>query len=152
VATSGSKTASSLELAIGGAPVMSIGGFDGQGGNLSLAQFEKYVSQGQIHYYLTAVGGSGAGGFGGPPSGGPGGPPGAGAPGGGFGGPGSGGPGGPPGGGMPGGPGGGAGPGGHGGGPGGRGTSTEIENWVRSHFKSTTVGNQVVYDLAQPKA
>jgi 4-amino-4-deoxy-L-arabinose transferase-like glycosyltransferase len=132
-ATSGSKTASGLELASGGAPVMAIGGFDGQGGNLTLAQFEKYVTQGQIHYLLAPVGGVDAGGFGGPPGagagfGGP--PPGAG----GFGGP-------PPGAGGPGGP---------GGGP--RGASTQaIANWVQSHFKSTTVGNQVVYDLTQPK-
>jgi 4-amino-4-deoxy-L-arabinose transferase-like glycosyltransferase len=68
-ATSGSQSAASLELATGGAPVMAIGGFSGQGGNLSLAQFEAYVKAGDIHYYI-ASGGGGGGGFG---AGGPGG-------------------------------------------------------------------------------
>jgi 4-amino-4-deoxy-L-arabinose transferase-like glycosyltransferase len=63
-ATSGSQTAASLELATGGVPVMAIGGFSGQGGNLSLAQFEAYVKAGDIHYYI-ASGGGGGGGFGG---------------------------------------------------------------------------------------
>ena len=68
-ATSGSQSAASLELATGGVPVMAIGGFSGQGGNLSLAQFEAYVKAGDIHYY---IGGSASGGFAGG-SGGPGG-------------------------------------------------------------------------------
>ncbi|MGP0052001.1 MAG: ArnT family glycosyltransferase [Solirubrobacteraceae bacterium] len=59
-ATSGSTSAASIELSTGGEPVMAIGGFDGQGGNLSLAQFEKYVDSGEIHYYV-----GGGGGFGG---------------------------------------------------------------------------------------
>jgi 4-amino-4-deoxy-L-arabinose transferase-like glycosyltransferase len=63
-ATSGSQSAASLELATGGVPVMAIGGFNGQGGNLSLAQFEAYAKAGNIHYYIA----SGAGGnFGGGP-------------------------------------------------------------------------------------
>ena len=70
-ATSGSQSAASLELATGGVPVMAIGGFSGQGGNLSLAQFEAYVKAGDIHYYI-ASGGGGGGGFGGG-AGGPGG-------------------------------------------------------------------------------
>ncbi len=70
-ATSGSQSAASLELAAGGVPVMAIGGFSGQGGNLSLAQFEAYVKAGDIHYYI-ASGGGGGGGFGGG-AGGPGG-------------------------------------------------------------------------------
>jgi len=62
-ATSGSQSAASLELATGGAPVMAIGGFDNQGGNITLAQFKQYVASGQIHYYLAAGGGfSGPGG------------------------------------------------------------------------------------------
>ena len=66
-ATSGSQSAASLELATGGVPVMAIGGFNGQGGNLSLAQFEAYVKAGDIHYYLASGGGGGfAGGAGGP--------------------------------------------------------------------------------------
>jgi hypothetical protein len=59
-AVSGSQTAASLELATGGEPVMAIGGFNNEGGRLTLAEFEKYVKQGDIHYYL-ASGGSGGG-------------------------------------------------------------------------------------------
>ncbi len=63
-ATSGSQSAASLELATGGEPVMAIGGFSNQGGNLSLAQFKSYVAAGDIHYYIASSGG--ATGFGGP--------------------------------------------------------------------------------------
>jgi hypothetical protein len=62
-ATSGSQSAASLELATGGEPVMAIGGFSGQGGELTLAQFESYVKAGDIHYYMAS--GSGGGGRGG---------------------------------------------------------------------------------------
>jgi hypothetical protein len=41
---------------------MAIGGFNGTDPTPSLAQFEKYVSEGKIHYY---IGGGGFGGFGG---------------------------------------------------------------------------------------
>ncbi len=58
-ATSGSQSAASLELA-SGEPVMAIGGFSGEGGNLTLAQFEAYVKKGEIHYYV-AGGGIGGG-------------------------------------------------------------------------------------------
>ena len=62
-AVSGSQTAASLELATGGEPVMAIGGFNNEGGHLSLAQFEKYVAKGEIHYYLASGGaGNGPGG------------------------------------------------------------------------------------------
>ena len=61
-ASSGSQSAASLELATGGEPVMAIGGFSGEGGQLTLAQFESYVKAGDIHYYI----GSGSGGGGGP--------------------------------------------------------------------------------------
>ncbi|MBV8201132.1 MAG: glycosyltransferase family 39 protein [Acidobacteria bacterium] len=61
-ATSGSQSAASLELATGGLPVMAIGGFSGQGGNLSLAQFEAYVKAGQMHYYIASAGDAGPGG------------------------------------------------------------------------------------------
>ena len=81
-AVSGSQTAATLELATSGAPVMAIGGFDGQGGNLTLAQFKQYVARGQIHYYITGNTGRSGGFFaGGPPigsSGRPAGGPGAG--------------------------------------------------------------------------
>jgi len=57
-ATSGSQSAASLELA-SGEPVMAIGGFNGQGGRLSLSAFERYVARGEIHYYLLTGGGGG---------------------------------------------------------------------------------------------
>ena len=41
---------------------MAIGGFNGQGGNISLATFEAYVAKGDIHYFIA----SGSGGGGGP--------------------------------------------------------------------------------------
>jgi 4-amino-4-deoxy-L-arabinose transferase-like glycosyltransferase len=53
-ATSGSQSAASLELATGGQPVMAIGGFSGQGGELTLAQFQSYVKAGDIHYYMAS--------------------------------------------------------------------------------------------------
>jgi 4-amino-4-deoxy-L-arabinose transferase-like glycosyltransferase len=59
-AVSGSQSAASLELATDGEPVMAIGGFNGQGGQLSLAQFKAYVAAGQIHYYVVSGGGMGA--------------------------------------------------------------------------------------------
>jgi 4-amino-4-deoxy-L-arabinose transferase-like glycosyltransferase len=58
-AVEGSQTAASLELATSGEPVMAIGGFNGEGGNLSLSAFERYVKDGLIHYY---IGGSSGGG------------------------------------------------------------------------------------------
>jgi hypothetical protein len=63
-ATDGSQSAASIELASGGEPVMAIGGFNGQGGNISLAQFEKYVAAGDIHYYIASGGTGGPGGGG----------------------------------------------------------------------------------------
>jgi 4-amino-4-deoxy-L-arabinose transferase-like glycosyltransferase len=68
-ATSGSQSAASLELASGEA-VMGIGGFSGQGGNLSLASFERYVADGDIHYYIASVSRGGGPGGGGPGGGG----------------------------------------------------------------------------------
>jgi 4-amino-4-deoxy-L-arabinose transferase-like glycosyltransferase len=63
-ATDGSTTAAALELATGGKPVMAIGGFNNNGGELSLSQFERYVEKGEIHYYID-LGAAGGGGFGG---------------------------------------------------------------------------------------
>ena len=138
---SGSETAASLELATGGEPVMAIGGFNNQGGNLSLAQIERYVAQHEIHYYIAGANGGGGGlGAGQPPTG-------AGAR--------------PAG--LPSGsgpthrmPGGAGGPGGQGGlgGPGGQGgsNSSAITTWVKAHYKSVTVGGQTLYDLTQPRA
>ena len=82
-ATSGSQSAASLELATGGVPVMAIGGFNNQGGNITLAQFEAYVKAGDIHYYIASGGGVGGGGVGGGSVGGGGFAGGAGGPGGG---------------------------------------------------------------------
>jgi 4-amino-4-deoxy-L-arabinose transferase-like glycosyltransferase len=92
-ATSGSQSAASLELATGGEPVMAIGGFDNEGGDLTLSQFEQYVARGEIHYYIGSGGG---------------------------------------------------------GGPGGGASTSDIASWVASHFKSTTIGGETVYDLTSP--
>ncbi len=62
-ATSGSQSAATLELASDEA-VMAIGGFNGQGGNLTLAAFESYVAKGDIHYYIASAGGGGGPGAG----------------------------------------------------------------------------------------
>ncbi len=58
-ATSGSQSAASIELATGGEPVMAIGGFNNQGGKLTLAEFERYVDKGEIHYYIASSGNGG---------------------------------------------------------------------------------------------
>jgi hypothetical protein len=58
-ATMGSMNAASYELATGGDPVMAIGGFNNNGGLLSLAQFIRYVRAGDIHYYIASGGGGG---------------------------------------------------------------------------------------------
>jgi hypothetical protein len=62
-ATFGSQSAASIELSAD-VPVMAIGGFDGQGGNLSLAAFEAYVHKGDIHYFIASGSGGGPGGGG----------------------------------------------------------------------------------------
>jgi 4-amino-4-deoxy-L-arabinose transferase-like glycosyltransferase len=59
-ATSGSQSAAGLDLASGEA-VMGIGGFNNEGGNLTLAQFEAYVAKSQIHYYIASSSGMGGG-------------------------------------------------------------------------------------------
>ncbi len=64
-ATFGSQSAATLELS-SNEPVMAIGGFNGEGGNISLATFEAYVAKGDIHYFIA----SGTGGGGGPGGGG----------------------------------------------------------------------------------
>jgi 4-amino-4-deoxy-L-arabinose transferase-like glycosyltransferase len=62
-ATTGSNSASGYQLATGD-PVMAIGGFNGTDPAPTLVEFEKYVTEGRIHYYIS--GGSGlGGGFGG---------------------------------------------------------------------------------------
>jgi 4-amino-4-deoxy-L-arabinose transferase-like glycosyltransferase len=62
-ATSGSTSAASYELATGGEPVMALGGFNGNGGQLSLARFIAYVHDGDIHYFIAGAGGGGPGGI-----------------------------------------------------------------------------------------
>jgi 4-amino-4-deoxy-L-arabinose transferase-like glycosyltransferase len=57
-ATLGSQSAATLELASNEA-VMAIGGFNNEGGKLSLAAFESYMSKGEIHYYIASSGGGG---------------------------------------------------------------------------------------------
>jgi 4-amino-4-deoxy-L-arabinose transferase-like glycosyltransferase len=119
-AVSGSETAASLELATGGIPVMAIGGFNGQGGNISLARFKQDVARAEIHYYVAGnAGGRGPfAGTSGRPAGIPGGGRGLFA----------------------------------GGGPGGMSSSSSaIQTWVKTHFKSELIGGQTVYDLTHPR-
>jgi len=61
-ATTGSQGAAGFQLATE-RPVMAIGGFGGGDPSPTLAQFQAYVAEGQIHYY---VGGGNRGGGGGP--------------------------------------------------------------------------------------
>jgi 4-amino-4-deoxy-L-arabinose transferase-like glycosyltransferase len=57
----GSNRASGYQLATG-EPVMAIGGFNGTDPAPTLAEFEKLVSEGRIHYYIAGGAGGGAGG------------------------------------------------------------------------------------------
>jgi hypothetical protein len=63
-AVEGSQSAASIELATSGDAVMAIGGFNGQGGNLSLSAFKAYVEKGEIHYYIAGSSGGGVAGGG----------------------------------------------------------------------------------------
>jgi 4-amino-4-deoxy-L-arabinose transferase-like glycosyltransferase len=126
-ATSSAQTAASLELATGKS-MMGIGGFSGSDPAITLANFKQLVAEGKVHYYV-AGGAGGGGGPGGMASGRGGGslrPPTGGFGGGSF----------------------------RSGGSGGnaRSAASQIESWVSSHFKSTTVGGVTMYDLTQPKA
>ncbi|WP_067679951.1 ArnT family glycosyltransferase [Nocardia miyunensis] len=60
-ATNGAMSAGSLELSTG-ASVMAIGGFTGSDNSPTLAQFEKYVADGDIHYYIDSGNHGGPGG------------------------------------------------------------------------------------------
>jgi hypothetical protein len=60
-ATNGSMEAAPLQLA-SGKSVMAIGGFTGSDPSPTLAEFQKYVADGEVRYYLS---GGGRGGFGG---------------------------------------------------------------------------------------
>ena len=65
----GANNAASYQLASGEA-IMAIGGFNGSDPAPSLAQFQEYVRDGTVHYFLGGGGGfgggDGPGGFGGP--------------------------------------------------------------------------------------
>jgi hypothetical protein len=145
-ATSGSQNAATLELGTGGLAVMGIGGFNNQGGNLSLAQFEAYVKAGEIHYYVV----SGAGAGGGAPSSagasqavapGDGAIEGHGQPGGGSTTP-SGGSTTPSGGSTT--------PSGGSTTSSGGSSTSAISSWVKAHYRAETIGGQTVYDLSKP--
>jgi hypothetical protein len=122
-AVSGSQSAASLELATGGEPVMAIGGFNNEGGNLTLAEFKRYVAAGDIHYYLASSGmrdGTAAasstalhGSKTAKPAGSTGGAPGAAA---------------------------------------GASSTSSITSWVEAHFKSVKIGGLTVYDLTQARS
>jgi 4-amino-4-deoxy-L-arabinose transferase-like glycosyltransferase len=62
----GSNNASGYQLATGD-PVMAIGGFNGSDPSPTLAQFQAWVSEGRIHYFVGGgdLGGGPGGGFGG---------------------------------------------------------------------------------------
>lgn len=59
-ATIGSNEAANYQLA-SGEPVMPIGGFIGSDPSPTLAQFQKYVADGQIHYFIVSRGPGGPG-------------------------------------------------------------------------------------------
>lgn len=63
-ATVSAQGAAGLELSSGTA-VMAIGGFTGSDPAPTLAQFQAWVSQGQVHYFIASNGGPGGGGPGG---------------------------------------------------------------------------------------
>ncbi|MFF4020198.1 ArnT family glycosyltransferase [Streptomyces sp. NPDC001843] len=58
-ASIGSQNAASYQLATGD-PVMAIGGFNGTDPSPTLAQFQQYVTEGKIHYFISG-GGMGGG-------------------------------------------------------------------------------------------
>ncbi|MFI9057294.1 ArnT family glycosyltransferase [Streptomyces anulatus] len=62
----GAQNAASYQLATG-EPVMAIGGFNGSDPSPTLAQFQKYVAEGKIHYFVSGGGtvGGTVGGMGG---------------------------------------------------------------------------------------
>jgi 4-amino-4-deoxy-L-arabinose transferase-like glycosyltransferase len=63
-ATVGSNSASGYQLSSGD-PVMAIGGFNGTDPAPSLSEFETYVKEKKIHYFIAGGGGVGPGGAGG---------------------------------------------------------------------------------------
>lgn len=66
----GSNSAAGFQLATE-APVMAVGGFNGSDPSPTLEQFQQYVADGEIHWFIAAGGGMGGGpGGGGPQAGG----------------------------------------------------------------------------------
>jgi 4-amino-4-deoxy-L-arabinose transferase-like glycosyltransferase len=59
----GSNTAAGYQLATE-QPVMPIGGFNGSDPSPTLAQFQRYVAAGKIHYFIAGGTRGGPGGFG----------------------------------------------------------------------------------------
>ncbi|MFJ5260542.1 glycosyltransferase family 39 protein [Streptomyces sp. NPDC088387] len=55
----GSQNAASYQLATG-EPVMAIGGFNGTDPSPTLAEFQKYVEDGKVHYFISGSTGAGA--------------------------------------------------------------------------------------------
>jgi 4-amino-4-deoxy-L-arabinose transferase-like glycosyltransferase len=120
-ATVSANAAAPLELATG-RPVMAIGGFSGSDPAPTLAQFQQYVREGKVHYFVVGGGGPiGAGGAGlrgstaagsaqGETEGRAGGPGGVDS------------------------------------------TASQISAWVAANFTARTVGGVTVYDLTQPSA
>ncbi|MEV5183501.1 glycosyltransferase family 39 protein [Streptomyces werraensis] len=60
----GAQNAASYQLATG-EPVMAVGGFNGTDPSPTLAQFQRYVNDGRIHYFVSGGGTGGGGGRGG---------------------------------------------------------------------------------------
>jgi 4-amino-4-deoxy-L-arabinose transferase-like glycosyltransferase len=120
-ATTSSTSAASYQLG-SGESVMSIGGFNGSAPSITLKQFQEYVADGEIHYYISG-GGPGMGSF--EPPAGMELPGNARMPAGGRMGP---------------------------GGVRESSVSTEISSWVEENFTSTDIDGTTVYDLTQPKA
>ncbi|MER6836346.1 glycosyltransferase family 39 protein [Streptomyces cellulosae] len=60
----GAQNAASYQLATG-EPVMAVGGFNGTDPSPTLAQFQQYVKDGRIHYFVSSGGTGGGGGRGG---------------------------------------------------------------------------------------
>jgi hypothetical protein len=61
-ATTGANSAAGYQLATGD-PIMSLGGFNGSDPYPTLEQFQQYVTDGEVHWYIA--GGGAMGGFGG---------------------------------------------------------------------------------------
>jgi hypothetical protein len=59
----GANSAAGYQLA-SGEPVMALGGFNGSDPSPTLAQFQEYVANGEVHYFISGGGGAGGGGGG----------------------------------------------------------------------------------------